>query len=119
MKTRFRHKRLPRGSFDSAALLAWMLGDGNWKQDATPEALRLYAHPYCPGVPNEHFPAHKDGAPHERGGITTCELVVDDEVVAQGVAYCSLKDNFCYRTGRAIARGRAEKQLREVTIGVQ
>jgi hypothetical protein len=48
--------------------------------------------------------------PMPRGGMTVC-LILDDggQVINTGVALCSRKDNFCYRTGRDKARDRAEE----------
>lgn len=50
--------------------------------------------------------------PTERGGATFC-FVYDEngEICAHGLAECSVKDAFCYRLGREIARGRALKML--------
>ena len=50
--------------------------------------------------------------PAERGGHTMC--YIEDEagtLLGLGVARCSMKDAFCYRIGREIARGRALKVL--------
>lgn len=46
-----------------------------------------------------------------RGGATVCQLFDGDEVVSVGVAYCSPKDNYNKRTGRELARRRAEDGL--------
>jgi len=44
------------------------------------------------------------------GGMTHCAILDDDgRVVSVGMSLCSLKDNFCYATGREVARDRAEK----------
>jgi hypothetical protein len=54
-----------------------------------------------------------DWKPTERGGMTTCRIVDNDgRVVGMGAVYCSMADNFCYRLGREIAWGRAEKNMR-------
>jgi hypothetical protein len=54
-----------------------------------------------------------DWKPTERGGMTTCRIVdASGRVVGMGAAYCSMADNFVYRLGRLIAKGRAEKDMR-------
>jgi len=107
MKTRFRHKRVPRVKFRSLWEATAYGSSFDWADKPyTPYFLDLFAQPYTRD--------NKPFDPHERGGITTCEIVDDGEVVAQGVAYCSPKDAFCYRVGRAIAGGRAAKQLQKV-----
>ena len=108
MEAKYRHRRLSEGSYQSVVtdLHVSKFLNGHIKPGITPELLELLSFAY-----------HRSGEdksnwqPHGRGGITYCQLVEDGEVVAQGVAYCSPKDNFCYRVGRDIARGRAEKQL--------
>lgn len=45
-----------------------------------------------------------------KGGRTECHLIVNEQLEIIGVANCSLKDNFNYRLGRAIAFGRAMKK---------
>jgi len=42
--------------------------------------------------------------------ITVC-LLKENGVAARGIAVCSVDDNFCYKIGRAIARGRARSAL--------
>lgn len=49
--------------------------------------------------------------PSERGGYTICQLGC-----GAGLAECSPRDNFCYRTGRRIALGRARKALSKVNV---
>jgi len=44
--------------------------------------------------------------------LTACLLKKEGQV-ARGLAICSLRDSPCKRIGRAIAKGRAEKALRE------
>jgi len=51
------------------------------------------------------------GPPSTRGGITECLAVDGSVVLAKGYAYCSVQDNFCYRTGRNIARDKAKEEL--------
>lgn len=53
------------------------------------------------------------GAPAAKGGMTLVD-VVDGEgnVLAQGAAPCSKKDNYDRRKGRTIALGRALKALK-------
>ena len=108
MEAKYRHKRLPRDQFSvackSADIPDW------WGKKRTISTLTAMCVPYTR--------AYTDVDVYERGGITYCQLVEDGEVVAQGVAYCGLKDNFCYRVGRDIARGRAEKQLGRTNHGV-
>lgn len=48
-----------------------------------------------------------DWIPAERGGATVCIVLRGDKVLGRGVSGCSKLDPFCYRIGRAIARGRA------------
>lgn len=50
--------------------------------------------------------------PRERGGMTICYIYQDDDLVGMGMAHCSLKDQFVYRIGRDIAKGRALKTKR-------
>jgi len=56
--------------------------------------------------------------PHPKGGFTECYLQrkrddgKDGELIGYGFALCSELDQFCYRTGRSIARGRARKMAR-------
>ena len=53
-------------------------------------------------------------SPLERGGYTLCYIYDQNgSLVSSAVAECSPKDNFCYRTGRAIAKIRAECALVE------
>ena len=47
------------------------------------------------------------------GGVTECHLVLEDNSEIVAIAECSFQDNFCYRTGRLIAFGRAAKQYRQ------
>jgi hypothetical protein len=51
-----------------------------------------------------------DFTPQTRGGMTICRLLTDAEQFV-GYAYCSNKDNFCYKTGRILAFERARKAL--------
>ncbi len=49
--------------------------------------------------------------PASRGGAVDCAIHDDNNrIVAQGKSTCSMADNFNYRIGRDIARGRAEKE---------
>ncbi|MCK5307406.1 MAG: hypothetical protein KAJ73_02240 [Zetaproteobacteria bacterium] len=52
-------------------------------------------------------------APHPRGGLTVCQIfdAKSDTFMAAGTAKCSLSDNFCYKTGRLLAFGRALQSL--------
>jgi len=52
-----------------------------------------------------------DWEPAIYGGLTICYIYHNDKMVAIGNAQCSTKDQFCYRIGRTIARGRALKKL--------
>jgi hypothetical protein len=49
-------------------------------------------------------------SPH--GGWTLAQVFKGDELVAEAVAVCSPRDNYCKRIGRDIATGRALKELR-------
>lgn len=50
--------------------------------------------------------------PEAKGGMTVCSIR-DSETgfVYLGAAICSREDDFCYRTGREIAMGRAADQM--------
>lgn len=50
---------------------------------------------------------------HPRGGATFVRLIEGGEVVAEGEAWCSDKDNYNKRLGRTIAEGRARKRLKK------
>lgn len=52
---------------------------------------------------------------HPRGGATFVKLIENGEVVAEGEAWCSDKDNYNKRLGRTIAEGRARKRLGKVS----
>lgn len=49
--------------------------------------------------------------PHPRGGKTICYIINGDEVIASDEVLCVFKDAFCYRIGRQITFGRAEREL--------
>lgn len=107
VKAKFRHKRVPQPQFKSLtyhilddAGVPGSYGEKPIEDGPTPYYLRRYT-------------KQLDGTfePDPRGGITTCELVEDGEVIARGIAYCSPKDNFNKSIGRAIAEGRARKSL--------
>lgn len=52
--------------------------------------------------------------PLSRGGKTECVVLDDDgDVISTGVAWCSPKDAYNAKIGRAIARGRAVRDLEE------
>ena len=53
-----------------------------------------------------------DWEPHECGGVTICHAYNEKEFLAMGLAFCSMKDNFSYRLGREIAKGRALASIR-------
>jgi hypothetical protein len=53
--------------------------------------------------------------PNTNGGTTFCFVFQGDRAVAHGIAECSIKDAFCYRIGREIAKGRALKLLGQPT----
>lgn len=55
----------------------------------------------------------ENGVPSARGGSTTVVLQSHKHgrELAAATAYCSDKDNFCRRTGRNVAIGRAVKKL--------
>lgn len=68
---------------------------------------------------HEQFPGQK---PNQKGGTTICYIerptgeVVDGkptyEVLARGLAHCSLKDQFVKRYGRNISQFRAQQNLK-------
>lgn len=63
-------------------------------------------------IPLYHYQRGQSGwKPAVHGGLTACYVYNGDTVVATGEAECSIKDAFCYRIGREIARGRALKIL--------
>lgn len=78
------------------------------KQDAAmlpargqPPSDRLY-----PYAKDQH-----DFMPHERGGMTTCRVELEDGTEVVAMATCSMSDPFCYARGRRIALGRAMKDM--------
>lgn len=62
-----------------------------------------------------HLRPRYDGFLMPTGGVTIA-YDVDGDHAFYAVARCSVKDNFCKRTGRAIASGRWHKQLEQGTI---
>ena len=52
-----------------------------------------------------------DDKPFPRGGKTVCLVTLSDGRKAEGVALCSMADQFCYRIGRDISKGRAMHAL--------
>ena len=66
-----------------------------------------------PPVIESYRRGQTDWIPMGRGGLTSCTILSDDnnKILAHGKALCSMSDNFNYKIGRDIARGRAEKQL--------
>lgn len=54
--------------------------------------------------------------PMTRGGLVEVECNDNPDMPVIATAACSLKDNFCYRTGRRIAAGRLDKRLAELGI---
>lgn len=51
--------------------------------------------------------------PRDQGGATLCFVFNnDDEIVAWGLTLCCMKDNFCYRHGRIVSKGRALAALK-------
>lgn len=56
--------------------------------------------------------ARGDRGPPWMVGVTVCRLVDDAGAeLARGYAFCSAKDQFCRKTGRMIAEGRARMRL--------
>lgn len=49
--------------------------------------------------------------PSPKGGLTVVQIFREDTLIAQGEAWCSLKDNYSRRLGRTIATGRAVKRI--------
>ena len=49
-------------------------------------------------------------SPLSNGGRVCCYIGDETRTAARGVADCSYSDNFCYKTGREIALGRALKK---------
>jgi hypothetical protein len=54
----------------------------------------------------------KNFKPQVKGGKTIFRIIADEGEFV-GIAECSDKDNYCYRIGRDIAFGRANKQYLE------
>lgn len=59
---------------------------------------------------------HPINAPSLHGGKTECYIIdpVTGRVIADGIALCSWRDNFCRKIGRDISFGRAVKRLEEM-----
>ena len=49
--------------------------------------------------------------PNGKGGMTLCVVTTGSGLVGVGEAACSILDPFCYRTGREIAREKAEREI--------
>lgn len=104
VKTLYEHYRVPYCSWDRG----WHNLDANdirKADNATHKPLDKWLFRY-----EQH---DKRFYPRLRGGMTTCTLVLSNNKPIVGTAYCSMSDNFCYRTGRQIALERALKQYRE------
>lgn len=52
--------------------------------------------------------------PSANGGETRCVIVLKNGIESVGTSECSVKDNFCYKTGREIAYQRALAKLEEI-----
>ncbi len=65
----------------------------------------------CPetGLMYRHRCKRPDEVPAPRGGMTHCAIIQDGKALRAGMSLCSLKDGFCYRTGRELALDRALK----------
>lgn len=93
MKAKYIHYRIP---------------DGNFPHDAS------YIHPIMLSVYNRKWqefynPFDRQFKPFPRGGMTECVIYDTVGNRYRGTAYCSLSDNFCYKTGRELAYERAYK----------
>ena len=64
----------------------------------------------CCGDLKRYRKGRKDFVPEVHGGKTVVIVVIGDTEYV-GVALCSGKDQFCYKTGYKIALGRAMKQV--------
>ncbi len=51
-----------------------------------------------------------------RGGMSICLIYLGSGITIIGKSICSMSDNFCYKTGREIAYGRAMKKLKEMEV---
>lgn len=70
---------------------------------------------YQKAMDEGHARLYKDNELPQLSGATVCHLVDDKDVrLATGYSFCSAKDQFCKRTGRLIAEGRARKRLEEM-----
>lgn len=56
--------------------------------------------------------------PHIYGGRATIALQANGSLIEVGVAFCSPRDQFCKRFGRAIAEGRMQKERSRYHITV-
>lgn len=70
------------------------------------------------GVPIPSYDIKKEGLTKfmdPRGGITRVRLYdpKTKDILAEGVAHCSDRDNYSKKLGRLIATGRAMKQLED------
>jgi len=70
--------------------------------------------PKYKGQPEHVLPYRKSRPafrPYPKGGGVVCKLWADDVLVGEGVATCSMSDNFCYKVGRNIAYTRARHNM--------
>ena len=65
-----------------------------------------------PHLSQRYIKSKPNFEPSPKGGGVVCRIWTDDQhLLAEGIAECSMSDNFNYRVGREIALGRAEVQI--------
>lgn len=107
-KVRYQHERIPRLVEDMCRVM------GTRRKGPPRES---YLFPYSPrygffNVDADTLISPRSKEPSHHGGRTVA-IVYDrnDEVIATGVATCSMSDRFNYKIGRQIALGRALSKL--------
>lgn len=76
----------------------WMDGEGCWHTSDLTHQRKI---------------KEKGRKPYPRGGMTFVAITSPDGVTSNAYAACSMSDNYCKKTGRDIAIGRALKKLRD------
>jgi len=63
---------------------------------------------------NRYYRSKPNFKPASKGGAVICRIFKSETAknqIAEGLAECSMSDNFNYKLGRAIALGRAKSEL--------
>jgi len=63
------------------------------------------------GMLRRYYRGRSPWSPKGKGGLTICVVTTDTGLIGVGEGACSLSDAFCYRTGREIAREKAEREV--------